>query len=323
MMRTVSPPTRSRETIAVLLTVVAVVFFSISAGVTLIVLDAGVSTAVLAGLRTVSSALLLAPVLLLFRRSQRKIPRRDFPVLLVYGCAAWSQSLLLYLAISRIPVGLALLLITLAPVWLTLWARFIRKQKMNRMLWPSIGILFAGLAMIAVPGASDFDPVGVFWAFLCSFALAAFFLSGQRLVSSSDPIVVTFWGFATGAVLWTFLGVTGLSGAWWSVSASATTALPVALGGALVPLGLLLMFIVSLGTVFPYVAIVNAVRYVPATYISLLLLTEPVGAALVAVWFFDQTLQSNQILGGFIVISGVAIALLSRPKQPAEDRELL
>ncbi len=45
---------------------------------------------------------------------------------------------------------------------------------------------------------------------------------------------------------------------------------------------------------------------------------EPVGAALLAWWWFDESLTALQVLGFGLVLAGVVLALLARGT-PAED----
>ena len=303
-----------RETLAVGLVLFGVVAFSINAGVSRIALDSGISAAVLSGVRAVGSASLLGLAVLLFRRSQWRIPKQDHGVLLIYGLVGVGIMPLFYFeAISRIPIGLALLLEFLAPVWVALWARIVRRQEVNRLLWPAVSLPVVGLAVIAGAGLGDLDPVGILAGIACSFAFATYFIFGERLVSRSDPIAVTFWGFSISGILWTVVGLTGFASAWWSISLTDDAQTPEAVGGLVVPLGLVLLWVVALGTVIPFSAETTAMKFIPAIYVSIIATAEPVGSAVVAWWLFDQTLEAGQIIGGLIVVSGIVLALLSRP----------
>lgn len=306
--------TPSRETFAVGLVVLGVVAFSVNAGVSRMVLDAGVSPAALSGVRSVGSALLLAAVVLLFRRGHWRIPRRDWGVLTVYGIVGLSLMPLLYFeAISRIPIGLALLLEYLAPLWVALWARFVRGQVVNRLLWPALALTFVGLGIVAGAGLEGLDPIGILAGLACSVAFAIYFILGERMVERSDPIVITFWGFGISSAVWAAVGLSGATTAFWQVSAATSVPLPEALGGAAVPLSVLLLWVVALGTVVPFGAETAAMKFIPATTVSVLSTAEPIGSAIVAWWLFGEVLSVGQVLGGLVVIAGIVLALLSRP----------
>ena len=308
--------TGSREGFAVLLVVLGVVAFSVNAGVSRIALDAGVSPAVLSGVRAVGAAAFLGLAVLLFRRAHWRVPRQDLAVLVIYGLVGLGIMPLFYFeAISRIPIALALLLEYLAPLWVALWARFVRKQTVNRLLWPAVALTVVGLGIIAAAGLADLDPLGVIAGVSCSLAFATYFILGERLVKRSDPIVVTFWGFTISSLLWTVIGFTGLVGAWWSVSLSSDVQLPSTLGAVILPLGAVLLWVVLLGTVVPFGAETAAMTIIPATLVSVLATAEPIGSAVVAWWFFGETLTAAQIIGGLVVVSGIVLALLSRPNK--------
>lgn len=290
-----------------------VVAFSVNAGVSRILLDSGISAGALSGVRSVGSAVLLAVAVALFRRNLWRIPRRDWNVLVAYGVVGLSVMPLLYFeAISRIPIGLALLLEYLAPLWVALWARFVQQQPVSWLLWPALGLTTVGLAIVAGAGLAGLDPVGVAAGLACSLAFAAYFIMGEHLIQRSDPIVVTFWGFGVSAVVWTAVGFTGLTAAWWSVTPAAAVPLPAALGGGTAQALLLLLWVVALGTVVPFGAETAAMRFIPATTVSVLATAEPIGSAIVAWWLFDELLAPAQIFGGLIVIAGIVLALLSR-----------
>jgi len=73
--------------------------------------------------------------------------------------------------------------------------------------------------------------------------------------------------------------------------------------------------VILLGTVIPFGAETAAMQFIPATLVSVLATAEPIGAALVAWWLFDQSLTGSQIVGGLVVVLGIVLALLSRPNQ--------
>jgi drug/metabolite transporter (DMT)-like permease len=143
-------------------------------------------------------------------------------------------------------------------------------------------------------------------------AFATYFIIGERLVARNDAVAVTFWGFAVSAAMWTILGGIAVVTAWWQPDLTAVVALPENVGGSNVPMWWLFLWIVALGTVIPFGVETAAMRYMPATTVSVLATAEPMGSAVVAWWAFGETLTGIQILGGTVVIAGIVLALLSR-----------
>lgn len=305
----------SRTRLGYALVLLGVLAFSINAGVSRLVLDNGVDARTLAELRAIGAAVLL--FLLIWatgRLTQLPIPRSDWPRLLVYGLIGLGLLQWLYFeAIARIPIGLAILIEFLAPLWVALWAKFVRGQVLKPTIWPALGITLTGLAIVAGAGLEGLDPLGVISALAASVCFAVYFLVGERLVGAYEPFVVSFWGFAVAAVGW-LLAAAILEQVKFVWSVPATT--PIAVGLAVVPIGLLLLWVISLGTVVPFAAETAAMRWVPATVVSVLAMLEPVGASVVGWWWFGQTWTWFQAFGAALVLTGITLALLSRSEHP-------
>ena len=82
---------------------------------------------------------------------------------LVYGLVGIAMVQWLYfVAIARLPVGVALLLEFTGPVLVALWARFVQKQQLGRSLWLALALALGGLALVAeIWDGLSFDTVGV------------------------------------------------------------------------------------------------------------------------------------------------------------------
>lgn len=57
-------------------------------------------------------------------------------------------------------------------------------------------------------------------------------------------------------------------------------------------------------------------RYLPATLVTMLVLTEPIGASLLALAIFGEVPGLQVIAGGILLLSGVAVCALARPALP-------
>ena len=301
------------------LVLVGVVMFSINAGVSRLVLDAGIGAWTLAELRAIGAALLLLGVIAATHRWARlRLARVHWPRLMLYGLVGLGLLQSFYFeAIARIPIGLAILIEFLAPLWVALWARFAQKQPVRPVLWPALAVTLTGLAFVAGAQFGDLDPVGIVSALAAGWCFAVYFVVGERLVAEHDPFVVSFWGFTIAAVGWVATSLIAPQiVAVWHLPYSDTITLPTALGAAVVPIAVLLAWIVSLGTVVPFASETAAMRWIPATTVSVLAMLEPVGAAAIGWWWFDERLTAMQALGALLVLAGITMALLSRPDHP-------
>ena len=130
-----------------------VVFWSVNAVVAKIVINgAGVSALRLAEVRAAGSAVLLLVLVALFRRPALRVTRRELPVLAVFGILGLAFVQFFYfVAISRLQIGIALVIEYLAPVLVALWARFVIREPTRRRIWLAIALALAGLAIFLEP----------------------------------------------------------------------------------------------------------------------------------------------------------------------------
>jgi drug/metabolite transporter (DMT)-like permease len=307
-----APGAAAERSAAVSLVVLAVVLFSLNAGTSAVVLEAGVTPEALAAVRALGTAAVLGIALLATGRVRTlAVPRRQWPWVLLYGAGGvalvqWAY----FVAIDRLPIGLALLLEYLAPLVIALVARFWLRRPVSRLVWPALALALGGLVLATrVPGGG-LDPLGIAAGLGAAAAFAVYFLVGERLVTERDALSTTFWGFAVATVVSAALAAPALPAAA-RLSAEAA-ALPAALGGVSVPVWGLLAVVVLLGTLAPFAAVTAALRRLPATLVSIIGTGEVVGAAAVAWWWFDQALSAVQVAGFTLVVSGVVLALLAR-----------
>jgi drug/metabolite transporter (DMT)-like permease len=116
------------------------------------------------------------------------------------------------------------------------------------------------------------------------------------------------WGFAFAAIFWAIVQP------WWGFPWSALTkqGYPLGVDGPAVELGFLALWMVVLGTAIPFWLVVAALRHIRASQASVVGMTEPLLAILVAWLALGEVLTPIQIMGGIIVLTGVLLAERSR-----------
>jgi drug/metabolite transporter (DMT)-like permease len=71
--------------------------------------------------------------------------------------------------------------------------------------------------------------------------------------------------------------------------------------------------IVVLSTAMAYLLSISAMRHLPSNVVSVLSLTEPVVAILVAWAFLGQALTAAQVLGAAVLLAGATLVQLASP----------
>ena len=314
----------ARPTIGYLQILAGAALFGFNASVSKVVLDAGLQPARLTALRCTGSAVGLLLVLGATRPSRLRVQWRDLPLLAVLGLTGAALIQWLYfVAIDRLPVGIALLLEFTGPLLVALFSQIVLREVLPRTVWLALGLTLGGLALVAqVWQDVGLDPVGVAAGFGAAGCLATFYLLGKYTLEGRDSLSVSFWMFTFAALFWAVVQP------WWAFDASVLgerTSLLGALDGVSVPVWLALGWVVVLGTLAPYALEVAALRHLSPTTTGIVGMIEPVLAAGVAWAWLHEVLTVTQLVGGALVLAGVTLvqAVRTRPTSlaPATERD--
>jgi drug/metabolite transporter (DMT)-like permease len=300
----------------------AVLLWSLNAVVAKVALDsAGLSALRLAEVRSTGSALVLFTAVALLRPASLRAGGRELAVLAVFGVFGLGFVQLFYfVGIRRLDIGIALVIQYLAPVFVALWARFVVREPVRRRLWGAIALSLLGLTLVVeLPGGSSLDAAGVAACIVTAVAYAAYVLMAERsLERGRDVYSLLAWGFAFAALFWAIFQP------WWAFpleQVDGSASLLGRLAGTSAPVGVLLAYVVLLGTVVPFVLFVSALHHVPATRVTIVAMLEPVLAAMIAWIWLEEELGALQIVGGLVVLAGVLLAQTARGddgKKPPE-----
>lgn len=293
------------------LVLLAAVFFSSSGVIGKPVMMAGMTPPQVAAARIGFAAVILLVGMAIFRPALLRVRSGDWPVLAGYGLlgVAGAQSFY-FIAASRIPVGVAILLEFTAPVLIALWVRFVRRVHMPRALYAGIALAMLGLALVAqVWQGLQLDTLGVAAGLAAALCASAYFLLGEHGLSSQHPLGMVTWGMAIGG-----LAVCAIAPPWnWPADVLAA---PVTFGPWAPPAWLLLVVLAVVSTVLAYLTGMWALRHLPAAVASVLGLAEPVAAAGLAWAVLGESLALAQILGAAAVLTGATIVQLNNPGKP-------
>ena len=84
--------------------------------------------------------------------------------------------------------------------------------------------------------------------------------------------------------------------------------------GYTLPGWVLILWIITMGTVLPYLCVVNGLKILSASTASIFGMIEPVLAGMFAWWWLNESLNAIQLLGCVIVTFGIVIADNARSK---------
>jgi drug/metabolite transporter (DMT)-like permease len=290
---------------------VAATLFGINGAFSKVALASGLSALRLTEAR--SSGACIGLVLLALARDPRSLrtTRAELPRLALFGVVGVAFVQLFYfLAIHRLPVGIALLIQYLGPVLVAMWARTFGHEHVRRRIWAALALSLTGLAlMVQLWNGVTLDGLGVTFALIAAFVYATYLLLAEREVARRDPISLLAWGFFFATVFWT------VTQPWWTFP-TGTVAKRVSLEGHLaswhLPAWALVLWVIVLGTIAPFSLIVAALRHISATRVGISAMLEPVVATVVAWIWLREALTPAQLAGAAVVLAGIVLAQTSR-----------
>ncbi|MFF7700345.1 EamA family transporter [Streptomyces lydicus] len=258
-------------------------------------------------LRVVGAALVMLP--LAWRH--RALPRRRPGLLAGFGLLAVAGVQACYFAaLSRIPVGVALLIEYLAPALVLGWVRFVQKRPVSRAAAVGVVLAVGGLAcVVEVWSGLSFDTVGLALALGAACCQVGYFVlsdHGTDDEDAADPLGVIAYGLLIGAVV-----LTVIARPWemnWSVLDGGAD-----MNGTQVPAVALLVWIVLVSTVAAYLTGVVSIRRLSPQVAGVVACLEAVIATVLAWVLLGEHLSAPQIVGGAVVLVGAFIAQSAKP----------
>ncbi|WP_084037862.1 DMT family transporter [Demequina sp. NBRC 110053] len=313
-------PTRRRlPALGALYVLTGAFLFGLNGSMSKVVMEAGITPEQLTLFRVLGTAVISGFVLLLTDRSQLRISRRELAWFAALGVGGLALVQWLYsVAISLLPVGIALLFEYTAVILIALTAKFVLKENVHPRLWWAIGAVLAGLAVVAQVWDSELSALGVLAALAAAVAYAFYFLGGERSVRGRPPMAVAFWASAFASMFWLVLS------RWWTIPAG-TLAEDVSFGGALdhvhAPMWVPLALIVTFGGFAPFTLIFMSLRHISATASGILASSEVLFAFVVAWIWLGETLTAVQLAGSAVVLAAIIVAQTARARPAIAEPE--
>jgi drug/metabolite transporter (DMT)-like permease len=295
----------SRTLLATLACVVAAACWAANAVIAAGAFELGVTPERLAQTRVFVALVPLAAYLLLARRDLMRPPRAAVPALIGFGACIVAVNFAYYVAIDRVPVGVAVALQYTAPVLVLAGTAAVARSSPHAAIWLAGGLTLAGAVLVsgALAGAQrPLDGLGLMAGVAAALTYAGYLvmaeLAGRK---GAHPVTTLFIGFCVAALIW----VVVLPPWTWPMELLADPQV----AWRVVAVGLL-------GTLLPFGLVVAALRWISSAVAGIVTTAEPVLAALLALLFLGQVLSVPQLIGGGLVIAGVLIAQLTRQPDP-------
>lgn len=253
--------------------------------------------------RMAGACVLLLVVLAVFRPRALRVPpgRGRFFAAYALIAVAGVQSLF-FLAITRLPVGVVLLLEYSSPVLVVFWVRFVRRVRLPGSAYGGAVIVLAGLCVVVeVWHGMSLDGLGLALCLVAAACCAGYFLMSDSFGDDVDPLGPIVWGLGGAAVV-----LIPISRPWdipWAAFGTSVT-----LGGHTLPVLGAALWLISVATVLAYITGVIAIRRLSAAVGATVSSMEVVTGAIIAWFLLGERLGVPQIVGGAVVLGGALLA---------------
>lgn len=271
----------------------------------LVRLAPGVSPITLAAYRTVFAVLLLIPYWLYHQRKSGKktkgrLTGKEQWLILLAGASLGLHFTLWIASLNYTTVASASVLVTMHPILLIIAESILMNRNFHKLTWAGVFIAFGGSAILGLAdkftGSSFPHPLfGDGLAVAAAFMFVIYFLLGRKLRQNAEWIDYVFrvYGYAALTCI-LFVLVTGSS------TIPDRAGILVALGMAIGP------------QIIGHGSLNYGVKYISPTFLSTLVLIEPLLSTLLAWFFFKEIPPVLSFVGIGVTMAGIVMAWSKR-----------
>jgi len=232
----------------------------------------------------------------LFKKKYR-FKKENLPLFLFYGFAS---ALIIFgqfgAVILKVPVPVVALLLYTQPFWTIIFSRIFFKEMIHRESIIACVLVLIGVIFLTKPWEVNVNWVGLAVAFLGGVGLSLWVIAGSRSSKLGIPPVTSKYAEALFTFPFVFLAfpIIGLF-----VSDPAIVAFRFSWPWQMWA-GLIVFNLVT--QIFSHLCYLKGTQKVPTVDAGIILLLEPVSAAVIAAVFLHQPITANMVLGGTLIV---------------------
>jgi len=303
----ISTPRRSTLTLSLLAGIAAV---STAAIFIRFAQAENVPSIVIAAARLTISSLILAPIALSrYRSSLLRLSRREWLLALLSGLFLALHFATWILSLEYTSVASSVVLVTTTPLWVALLAPLVLRERIGMTALVGLVLALAGGFIVGMSDACTWQarvvscpPLrtffggmvipGDFLALFGAWMAAGYMLVGRKLRASMElvPYIFVVYGMAALVLMIIMIG-----------QGESPLGLP--------PLAYLWFILLALVPQLFGHSIFNwALKYLPASFVSVSLLGEPIGSTILAYFIFRESPGWAKIMGAALILTGIWLA---------------
>jgi drug/metabolite transporter (DMT)-like permease len=279
----------------------ASILFGFNGNLSRLLFNVGISPVTLVEFRMLIGGACLLIVLVGWRRRELKLPRRSIVWVIAFGLSLALVTYTYFVAISRLPIAIALVIQFSASAWMTLGEAIWRRRIPSIFVLSAIALTLGGVLLLTGvwhQSLNGLDSIGLLYALLSLVAYIAYLLLGRRVGRDLPPLTATAYGAVVAGIFWLLVQPP------WTIPANTFAGYNF----------LLILVVGTVGMAIPFTLVLGSLRRLDATRVGIASMMELVAAGIIAYFWLAQLLDIWQILGGCFVIIGITLLQLERPK---------
>jgi len=261
----------------------------------------GIQPVTLIALRILASSLTILVPITLIRREFFKIQRKDLPLFLVLGLLGTAlQRIAYFYAINLTTATIAAVLFYTYPIFVTIYASILFKEKVTLSTMFAIVLTFSGVALVVKAHETSWlnaNILGVMFGLFSSILFVFYFLITKKMRNRYTNWTLILYGDTVSAI---------------ALTPVVFSALPEIVNYPQ-QLWLLIFTIAWFPSLLAYLLYSYALKYVESSKASILAVLEPLSAAILSATILRESFDPLQILGITLALTGVAL-LFYKPK---------
>ena len=294
------------------LTLASSLFFGLNASTSKVLVHAGFTPNFIVGYRSTATAALALILVLVVNPRALKLRLRELPMLVLFGVVGITLMQWTYTnAVSRLPVGISLLIEYTASVVVPIVNWLIFRKRAGRGLWLGIAFTMGGVLIVSEFWHSTLNPVGLAFAVGAMLCVTFYFIISEHTQTTRDSYSTLFYTMAISAVFWWALVHPSMAD---QPNLSAPLNLTGSLAGVTIPMWGGLLWLGVFGSFLPMLLNYLALRHLSSNGVGLASISEVVFAFIFGAAWLGETVSGIQGLGAVLVISGIVVAQLSSAK---------
>jgi len=267
---------------------------------------AGWSPTAAVAARLAGGAFVLAIVATIVKPDWVSQAREHAKTVVIYGLFPVAGAQLCYYnAVAHLSVGVAMLLEYTAPVLVIAWVWATTKRRPQGLTLAGVALAIMGIILVLdVVNGAKADAVGVAWGLGAAVCAVCYFMMSDQVTADGSglhAITLAAGGLVVATVAIAALSMTG-------VMPMQFTANDAVVAGVTVPWFVPVLLLGVISTAIAYTLGISGVARLRPSFASLVGLAEVLFAVLAAWMLLDERLTAIQIVGGAVVLAGLALA---------------